>query len=369
MMRTACSLATLIALFFSAVPACFAQEVRSGTLVPGQAVSNPAGVVVVQNNGAGGPCRKCPGPKPGTGPTPPVPAPLPPIPPGFVVVQSNYLEQVAATAKSAIDSAKANEESLVGIMKVAGWLLGVLAIVLTYFGFKEYASIQAIKQKLKKNLAASKAKLEEVEHIKGEVVSKLELSVWQMQELTSVLLDMHQLSLKISEVENLLEKNNATEMKRVAEGALRAGKLLFERANKLRATRNAPSLDAEKVQSDALERIVSYIVATLSVFSMRFGQLDEAVEWARQSVQHNPMNYDDREYNYACALAKRYEQNHAIADSEAALEILRRRMDAGDWTWREIWGDDDFKSIRADLEHSPHADSTLLLKEDPAEKD
>lgn len=367
MMRIACSLATLIALFFSAAPTCFAQEGRSGTVVPGQAVSNPGGVVVVQNNGAGGPCKKCPGPKPGPGPAPP--APLPPIPPGFVVVQSNYLEQVAATAKSAIDAGKANEESLVGIMKVAGWVLGALAIILTYFGFKEYASIQAIKQKLKKNLAASKAKLEEVEQIKGEVVSKLESSVWEMQELTSVLLDMHQLSLKISEVENLLAKNNSTEMKRVAEGALRAGKLLFDRANKLRNTRNAASLDAEKVQSDALERIVSYIVATLSVFSMRFGHLDEAVEWARQSVQHNPMKYDDREYNYACALAKRYEQNHAIADKESALEILGRRMDAGDWTWREIWGDDDFISIRPELAHSRHADPAVLLKEDPAEKD
>jgi len=362
MMRIAFSLATpIVLLFLYAEPLCFAQEVRPAPEVTGQAVSNPAGVVVVQNNGAGGPCRKCPGPKPGPGPIPIGPAPLPPIPPGFVVVQSNYLEQVAATAKSAIDSAKANEESLVGIMKVAGWVLGALAIVLTYFGFKEYASIQAIKQKLKKNLAASKAKLAEVEQIKGEVVSKLELSVWEMQELTSVLLDMHQLSLKISEVENLLEKNNSTEMKRVAEGALRAGKLLFDRANKLRNTRNA--------QSDALDRIISYIVATLSVFSMRFGQLDEAVEWARQSVLHNPMKYDDREYNYACALAKRHEQNHAAADKDAALEILGRRMDAGDWTWREIWDDDDFKSIRTELEHSPHADPTILLKEDPAEKD
>jgi tetratricopeptide (TPR) repeat protein len=348
----------------------FAQDVQPGTLVSGQAVSNPQGVVVVQNNGARGKCHQCPATKT----APPAPAPLPPIPPGFVVVQSNYLEQVSATAQAAIDSGKSNleqvsataqsaiksaqsnEESLVGILKVVGIALSAIAVLLTFFGFQEYKRWTETKAQLFNNLAESERKLTEVEKLKNEVVPRLESSLWEMQELTSILLDMHQLSIKIDEVENLLKGNNTVELQRVATLALRPGRELFERAEKLLERRTQSAQSPDQSQTAAIQRILGYIVATLCIFSMRAESLDDAVSWAEKSLKFNPMKYDDREYNYACALSKRYAKQRSPSDKEAALRVLEMGMNSGVWTWREIWDDDDFNALDEDLLKSRFVD-------------
>ncbi|MYM68099.1 hypothetical protein GTP45_14840 [Pseudoduganella sp. FT55W] len=371
---------------------CFgvvAQDTQPGTVVSGQAVSYPQGVVVVQNNGTSGKCKQCATAK--AAPAPPTNTPLPPIPPGFVVVQSNYLEQVSATAQSAIDSAKSNleqvsataqsaiksaqsnEESLVGILKVVGIALSAIAVILTFFGFQEYKRWTETKARLFENLAESERKLTEVEKLKNEVVPRLESSLWEMQELTSILLDMHQLSIKIDEVENLLKGENTVELQRVATLALGAGHELFERAEKLLARRTQSAQSSDQSQTAAIQRILGYIVATLCIFSMRAESLDDAVRWAEKSIKFNPMKYDDREYNYACALAKRFGKRGMASDKETALGILEKGMSSGIWTWREIWDDNDFNALEEDLLRSrfidrPYAEAKPKAQDEGAPK-
>jgi hypothetical protein len=47
------------------------------------------------------------------------------------------------------------------------------------------------------------------------------------------------------------------------------------------------------------------VAAVMGIISMRAKSSDDAVEWARQSVKHNPRGYDDREFNLASGGARR----------------------------------------------------------------
>lgn len=313
---------------------------------PGEAASvppasGPNGVVVLQSTNIGRGCVRC-----SATPVPviPTPAPSPSIPAGFVVVQSNYLDQVAATAKSAIDSAKANEESLVGIMKVAGWVLAALIGVVTFFGYREYKSIRHIQKKLKNNLKESNQQLAQIDSLKNEVVPKLQASLAEVQDMETILIDLSFLHNVGREVDELHRKKSP-DLVRTASEALSEGKRLFEHAEAHHNRR----------QTENGERILSYIAAVMGVISMRAQSLDEAIQWARHSVKYNPRGYDDRAFNLACALAQRFEKRKDAKDKAEALQILEDGFTNNTISWSEAWDDGDFNCLRESLKNSKFA--------------
>lgn len=314
---------------------------------PGDTVSAPVlpaanGVVVLQSTNIGRACARCKPQVPA--PAPPAPAAPPPIPAGFVVVQSNYLDQVAATAKSAIDSAKANEESLVGLMKVAGWVLAALIGVATFFGYREYKSIRKIQQKLKNNLKKSNEQLAQIDTLKNEVVPKLQASLLEVQDMETILIDLSFLH-KVGRDVDDLHKKSSPDLARTASDALPEGKKLFERAE----------AHYHRRQTENGERILSYIAAVMGIVSMRAESLDDAIHWARRSVQYNPRHYDDREFNLACALSKRYEKTKDAGNKAEALQILENGFATHTISWTEAWGDSDFACLKEDLKNSKFA--------------
>ncbi|MGB9992037.1 hypothetical protein [Pseudoduganella rhizocola] len=336
---------------------CLAQETATPTVVQTQL---PAGVTVVQATNVGRQCSPCIAKAPAPAPTAPPavappPAPTPAIPAGFVVVQSNYLEQVSATAKAAIDSAKSNEESLIGIMKVCGWVLGAILAVLTFFGLKEFKAIQQVQKDLSDTLKVSNQKRKKIEEFSDKVLPGLIDSMSALREMEAIMIDVVFLQMSVAE---LVEPGGSeeSEIRRKAEASLKRGRATLARAKALYEHR-VGAKDATGLQDNVEElgRVLSYISSGVGLIAMRAGAFDEAIDAIKVSVDHNPLGYPDRRFNLACAYAKRYEATRNANDKARALELLEDDLANGVWQWEEVIEDNDLASIREDLAKSKYA--------------
>jgi hypothetical protein len=316
----------------------------------------PAGVTVVQSTNVGRSCAPCAA-RPAVPPAPcPTPCPAAPsIPAGLVVVQSSYLEQVSATAKAAIDSARSNEESLVEIMKVCGWVLAALIGTATFFGFKEYRAIQLIHEKLSKNLRITNEKRKKIEAFADTVAPGMLASMNDLREMEAIMIDVAFLGMSLAELIDTGSKDEQ-EMRRSAEKSLPRARDLLARAKKLYERRRDGS-EVPGLQSNVeeLERVLSYISSGVGIIAMRAGANDEAIRAMELSVEHNPLEYTDRRFNLACALAKRYGATRNDSDRIRAIQLLEEDLASGVWEWNEVITDTDLESIRADLMQSKHA--------------
>jgi hypothetical protein len=349
--------------------------IRPGTIVTGNLAPVPNGVIVVQSTNLGRTGGQ--GMRAGTLPAIPSIAPTPPpsIPVGYVVVQTTYLELVSAHAKSAIDAAKANEESLVGIMKVAGWILAVLIALVGFFGFKEFRDIRNTQEKLTSNLRKSKRKLAEIDSLKNEVLPQIQAAISEVHDMEAIMVEMWFLNNVYQHVKQL-KKNGDPLVVNASMEALPDGRRIFAKAKALHDRRITAAAAATPQQSGSLlqnsttnvtERVLSFIAAIMGILATRAGVMDEAVEWARKSVEFNPMNLEDRKFNLACALAQRFISNggstdspmntQCVADKAEVLRILSEGIASNTISWQEAWDDPDLRV--------PFRDELLRLKPNP----
>ena len=345
------------------------QDIPPGAVVAGQLNPVPNGIVVVQSThvgrgGAPGGRGTAPAPSPGGAPTP-----LPTIPAGYVVVQSNYLDQVSATASAAINSAKSNEESLVGIMKVAGWIVAALVAVCGLFGYKAFSDIWKTQKEMTETLDSSKKRLKQIDSMKNEALPRIQAAIAEVQDMEAILVDLWFLRTVHQDVKQFLKEDKADAAAAAAADALPEGKRVFRHASEhherqIKGEPMSPDEDSAVRQATTAvgERVLSYVAAVMGVLSMRAGVLDDAVDWARLSVQYNPRKLSDRQFNLACVLAQRYKKNEpfmkgseavsvqCMKDKAEALQILRDGISQKEISWREARDDDDFAPFVAEID-------------------
>lgn len=276
------------------------------------------------------------------------------------MVSTNHLDQVSATAKTAIDAATASESNLIRMLSIAGAVIGIGLAIAAFFGFREFKDFQKHLLRMRLTVRRSNQQLTELNSFKNKVVPALQAMLAEVQEMEGILIDLsflHNINRRIDE----LHQSGSPDLVHTAAEALPEGKKLFERAEShhKRLLESAPNTDLPpeaSVRSKEMERVLSYVAAVMGVVSMRAESLDDAVEWAERSVKYNPRNYDDREYNLACALAKR----GAAADQDRAFTILEQEFAKKASSWVEAWRDSDFSGIREKLKHSRFADPDIL---------
>ena len=321
-----------------------------------------SGAVVTRNNASRGivPVAQ--------GPATPV-APLPAIPVGYVVVQTNYLEQVSLTANSAINAAKANEEALFGVMKVAGWILAALVAVCGLFGFKAFADIWATQKKMTATLESSTNSLKEIDSVKNEALPSIREAISQAQDMETIMINLWFLRIVHQDVKQLLNQGEAGNAAVAASDALAEGNNIYAQAlkhheDRVKAGTIFPAEDSQAhgAAADVGVRILSYIAAVMGLLSMRAGVLNDAVEWARRSVQFNPRQFPDRKYNLACILAQRYQRNkkfmdesevtrmQCVADKAEVLQLLSNYIGQSEPSWREARADADFSEFHKEID-------------------
>lgn len=302
------------------------------------------------------------------GPTTPL-SPLPAIPVGYVVVQTNYLEQVSLTANSAINAAKANEEALFGVMKVAGWILAAMVAVCGLFGFKAFADIWATQKKMTATLESSTNSLKEIDSVKNDALPSIREAISQAQDMEAIMINLWFLRIVHQDVKQLLSQGEAGNAAVVASDALADGNNIYALALKHHEDRvkSGTGLSGEDSQVhgagvDVGVRILSYIAAVMGLLSMRAGVLNDAVEWARRSVQFNPRQFSDRKYNLACILTQRYQRNkkfmdksevtrmQCVADRAEVLLLLSNYIGQSELSWRESRTDPDFSEFLKEID-------------------
>ena len=94
----------------------------------------------------------------------PATAPLP-MPAGFIVVSTNHLDQVSATAKTAIDAATASESNLIRMLSIAGAVIGIGLAIAAFFGFREFKDFQKHLLRMRLTVRRSNQQLTELKFI------------------------------------------------------------------------------------------------------------------------------------------------------------------------------------------------------------
>lgn len=288
-----------------------------------------------------------------------VPLPSTAIPAGYFLAPTNYFEQVSKTAQAAIDTANANQQSLLDIVKIAGSIVGFIVAFGAFLGYSEIRHIRRLKKSFKASLKQSQEKLAAAEN-----------SLQDLQAMEGLLIDVHFLQNAYRTVAALHGSSSpkTAEAARIAvqegEGFYQNGLALFKRrvtadglpANGAQAdeTETTPAAGYGSKSGRNVERVMSYIAALVAIMALRADAIDAAVTWSRRSIQHNPRNIGDRAFNLACLLATRYSRpapiGGRIADKQEALSILRHALKEGVITRSEIWDEDDFAGIRDELD-------------------
>ncbi len=275
--------------------------------------------------------------------SPSAPAP-PPMPAGYVVVSTNHIDQVAATAKLAIEASQKNEESVIKILGYVGSAFAALVAVFAFFGIKEFKDIKA----KAKGLAEPLEKLQ-----------SMNVSLTQVHEMSEILIRLFSLRHMNQQLGELVRKQSP-DVKKTALDAIPEGRALLDLAKAhykaVRETEKQHTAEHDESLSKQSERVLSYVAAVLAVIAMRADAFNDAVRWAEESVEHNPRQYDDRYYNLACALTRRNEGN----DRVRALVILEDAFKRKAISWQEAWDDEDFQKIRDGLAKSEFKNAAVV---------
>lgn len=267
-----------------------------------------------------------------------VATPHPAIPAGFVVVQSTYLEQVSATAKSAIDAAKDKEEWMVRIVQLVGIMVTAIAALATFLGYKTYKD-------LKEHVAGIRKTEEEVKlssNAMKEVVRQAKKEAKRFQSklvgMERLFIGIHSFRLVIGE----LDSGRSEQQVNDARGELAEAKELYELS-----------------REHGNKRIQSFMAANLSIVYMRAQQWEDARKYGLESIECNPKNWSDRQYNLACICARKYEAHQLPSDKAQAVESIRkyleRRSPVELAEIDEALGDDDLVAIKPELEEIKQA--------------
>lgn len=266
----------------------------------------------------------------------------PVFPAGFVVVQSTYLEQVIAAAKSAIDAASDRVALMVTMVQIVGVMLGLIGAGATFLGYKTYQDFQ-------KNIEAIKKSRDEVETHRKEIEAVVLDTKRQAKDFESKLLSLEKLFIGIHACRLII-------------GELSPARSLQQIDAARREVGDAKELYLISKNHDN-PRIQSFIAANLSLILMRAQSWDEALAYSNESVACNPKDFSDRGYNQACIHARKYEALDQVAAQAvqaqaakmAALELLaryfKRHPDQAslDDEFDTALSDDDLRSLKDEI--------------------
>ncbi|WP_295996688.1 hypothetical protein [Rugamonas sp.] len=328
-------------LFAAALIPAASQTSEQSTVINGAAAA--PNVIVVQSTKLGqewkrhGPAKPPPA-APATCTQPcPAPAPAPTIPAGFVVVQTTYLEQVAATAKAGIDAAKDNVAFLVTIMTTVGAFGTVLALFFGFFCIKTYKDvthsariIKGISRRSKTELKNVAAARQEILTIRQEMEQAVIKSRERMSELEQLSVGMHYLRFILDELKKA--PLNSEEQINDAKDSIEEAIELFTLAEK-----------------HVNVRLVSFMAATLSIILMRAKKLDQAYFYGLRAIKDNPKNWPDRPFNLACICVAKYKATGKDSDKVEALKLLKQCFEVYKTPVDEALSDQDLEPIWDDL--------------------
>lgn len=252
------------------------------------------------------------------------------IPAGFVLVQANYIDQIARASEVAINSARDNVDILKTIVLWGGSVFALIGSALAFFGFNSFKKIRGIGQKLediKNKETEINSRMTAIDKAEKKLIEKIGNIDDTLKTMGTFAVQMGTASFKFSGFRATLDPVKKTEY---ADQIIPEVESVLEVAQKL-----------------SQERAVSWARATLGVLHLHKGDLEQAYKFAKASAEENPNNWDDRYYNVACICARLFAEKEDVRWKNEALESLRKSLTEAMAALAEK--DEDFSNLRHEV--------------------